>query len=633
MNFSERQSLILEVLREAGRPMVGADLADLLGVSPRTLRYDIGGINRIRGMAVVVSDGTGYSIDAAAYRGLLSEAPRVASVLDDDERLLVYLLDRNECGLYDAATSCYLGESMVRAAVSRLAPRLEAQGLKLSLEASKITIAGTELDRRRMLGRLALEAADAPVGGQQRLRRLLPDEDLDVVETVINRSLAKVAPPLNDIVRQNLAVNLAICIQRRGRLFIAVNDAASIGGVSALAADRLLTELRRTFNWDTTPAEAGYIRTLVAVAFGKAVAATSTTEHNLDDSAVAEAVTRAVTDCITHFDLHTQREKLISSIIDHTRRLIARSSTLVYFRNSLRESLRTRSPYLYDVAVYLAHQISASLGVRVTDDEISLLAIYLGLYTDHHDTSADAVAVTIICPHYQTLREWLLARFVDQFGERVRIVDVVATMREAEATEGELIVTTIGGNSTCRPVVEISALSSDMDAEVIQAAIRKIRDDRERSRTSAVLTRFLDPRLFFVDDQCADAAATIGFLCDQLLATGKVPESFADSVRMREEYSSTAFAYRFAVPHSMEFIAHETAIAVLIPKRPINWGESDVVMVLLLAVNPDDYADFSFFYERLVHLLCDPDLFSELRRARDFTAFRDYLAERLSQTS
>ena len=122
MRFSERESLLLEVLREAGRPMVGAELADLLGVSRRTVRYDIGRINRLRGSALVNSDRAGYSLNLDAYRGVLRDAPWAASVLDDDERLLVHLLDHEERGLYDAATECYLGESAVRSAVTRLAP-------------------------------------------------------------------------------------------------------------------------------------------------------------------------------------------------------------------------------------------------------------------------------------------------------------------------------------------------------------------------------------------------------------------------------------------------------------------------------------------------------------------------------
>lgn len=621
---------MLEVLREAGRPILGAHLADLLGVSPRTLRYDIGRINRMRGVPLVESDAAGYSLNLAAYRQALSTELPATSALDDDERLLVYLLDHDLCDVYDTARDCYVSESAVRASTTRLAPRLEANGVTLSLSGSKIAVRGSELDRRRALGGLVREATNVAIGSQWRLRRLLPDIELEAVDGAIERGLAGWAEPLDDISRQNLVVNLAICLQRSGHPMSPPADPLHVEPSDERTAG-VVRELLDAFpSRDVSEGDRAYLQRLVWVALDNS-ASDDVAANGTVDAAISEVVTRALDDCIAHFDLRVQRDKLITSISQHTRRLVARKATLVYFRNGLRESLRTRSPYLYDVAVYLAHKISSSLEVWVTDDEISLFAIYLGLYTDSGDGAPDTVRITIVCPRYQTLREWLLARFVEHLGEKLAIVDVVTTMQAADATDCELIVTTMGGANTSRPVVEISALCSEMDLDTVRSEVARIRDERVRRRTGSALARFLDPRLFFVDAQFKSSAETIDFMCDQMISVEKVPTSYSKSVKVREEYSSTAFAYRFAVPHSMDFIAHQTTIAVLIPKAPIRWGETDVVMVLMLALNQDDYIDFTWFYQQLVQLLCDPELFSELRSKRDFPSFREYLAAQLSR--
>jgi lichenan operon transcriptional antiterminator len=630
VSFSERESLMLEVLREAGRPIVGAHLADLLGISPRTLRYDIGRINRTRGVPLVESDAAGYSLNLAAYRQALSQELPVTSALDDDARLLVYLLDHELCNVYDTARDCYVSEPTVRSATSRLALRLEAHGLSLSINGSKIVVHGSELDRRRVLGGLVREATNVAIGSQWRLRRLLPDIELEAVEDAVERGLVGWAEPLDDISRQNLVVNLAICLQRSDYPISAPADQPGTERSDERTAG-VLRELVQTFpSRNVSESDRVYLERLVWVALDNSASAEPAAQGT-EDNAISEVVTRAVDDCVAHFDLKVQREKLITSISQHTRRLVARKATLVYFRNGLRESLRTRSPYLYDVAVYLAHKISSSLEVWVTDDEISLFAIYLGLYTDSGHDASDTVRVTIVCPRYQTLREWLLARFVEHLGEKLAIVDVVTTMQAANATDCEMIVTTMGGSNTSRPVVEISALCSEMDLDSVRAEVVRIRDERLRRRTGSALARFLDPRLFFVDAKFKSSAETIDFMCDQMIATEKVPTSYTKSVKVREDYSSTAFAYRFAVPHSMDFIARQTTIAVLTPKAPIRWGETDVVMVLMLALNQDDYIDFTWFYQQLVQLLCDPELFSELRSKRDFPSFREYLAAQLSR--
>lgn len=108
-----------------------------------------------------------------------------------------------------------------------------------------------------------------------------------------------------------------------------------------------------------------------------------------------------------------------------------------------------------------------------------------------------------------------------------------------------------------------------------------------------------------------------------------VPPEFLDSVLLRETYSPTAFGHRFAVPHSMEFLGRLTKLAVLIPKGPIRWGEFEVSMVLMLAINGDDYDDFIRFYQPLINLLYAPALFAELRRATTFDAFRGFLLAEL----
>ncbi len=630
MGFSERESLMLEVLREADRPMTGAQLADILGVSPRTLRYDIGRVNRLGGVPLVESDAAGYSLNPAAYRRAINQELPVTSVLDDDERLLVHLLDHDRCDIYDAARDCYLSEATVRAATGRLGPRLEAHGLALSLTGSSIAVSGSELDRRRVLGGLVREAANAGMGSQWRLRRLLPEIDLETVEAAIERGLAGSPEPVDDIARQNLVVNLAICLQRSAFPLPAAAAPPAVGTPDPRVGT-VVEELLRTFaSREVSDTDRSYLHRLVRVALDNPdqdAAGPGTAE----DDTLHDVVTRAVDECVAHFDLRVQREKLIRSITDHTRRLVARKTTLVYFRNGLRQSLRTRSPYLYDVAVYLAHKISSSLEVWVTDDEISLFAIYLGLYTQNVGEAADAVRATIVCPRYQTLREWLLARLVEQFGEKLAIVDVVTTMQGAESTESELIITTMGSGNATRPVVEISALCSELDLDAVRTQVARIREERLRRRTGSALARFLDPRLFFVDAQFKGSSDTIDFLCEQMIAIGKVPPEYAHSVKVREEYSSTGFAYRFAVPHSMDFIAHDTTIAVLIPRAPIKWGDTDIVMVLMLALNQEDDSDFTWFYQHLVKLLCDSELFSELRGKRDFDSFREFLAARLGR--
>ena len=61
--FSERQSLLIELLSELDHVITGRELADLLGVSPRTLRYDISRINGMAKADVIEASPKGYLLN------------------------------------------------------------------------------------------------------------------------------------------------------------------------------------------------------------------------------------------------------------------------------------------------------------------------------------------------------------------------------------------------------------------------------------------------------------------------------------------------------------------------------------------------------------------------------------------
>ncbi|MES6220362.1 HTH domain-containing protein [Cutibacterium acnes] len=61
IRFSQRQALLLQLLSEVDLPIKETDLAGLLGVSTRTLRYDIARINGISRDNIIESTTNGYS--------------------------------------------------------------------------------------------------------------------------------------------------------------------------------------------------------------------------------------------------------------------------------------------------------------------------------------------------------------------------------------------------------------------------------------------------------------------------------------------------------------------------------------------------------------------------------------------
>lgn len=629
--FSERQSLLLQLLSEVERPLTGQELAALLGISPRTLRYDIARINRVFRGDLVVSGGQGYQMDRGAYQAIVADEGPLTIELGHEERLLLYLLDHPVTDLYDMVVECYLGESVVRSTLRRLQGQLAARDVSLTLRGSQVRLAADEQELRRVLGRLVRRAMDTAGGRSDHVAGYLPLAHLSSIEQQLRDVLARHHIVVDDIRLENLVITTAICVQR--------SEHAAPGSVEVDPESRawraiadLATQLARLHpDRPLAPTDQQSLVGLLQASLEEGHGPEPTggvVTHDEDD--FSKLLGTALDETAAHFRLTIQRDKLYNSLEGHLRRMLRRVGAPMYFRNSLQESLRSRSPFLYDIAVFLADRISRQLNVRFTDDEIGLLAIYFGLYTQQRGTDKQSISAVIVCPRYQTLRDWLLAGIVERYSTALRVVDVVGSPAEADALDCDLIITTIDVASFAHPSVQVSAVLSDLDVGAVDAAIARVRRVKARGRAIETINRFLDPDLFFVGQHFTDATETIQFLSKAMETRGIVPPEYLDSALLRETYSSTAFARRFAIPHAMEFMAHRTKVAVVIPSSPIQWEVADVSLVLMLAINGQDYDDFVEFYQPLVRVLYDPQLFSELRKVATFERFRDLLGEHLA---
>lgn len=633
ISFTERQRLLVQLLGELEGAISGADLAALLGVSVRTVRYDVQRINRGARTELVVADNSGYRLARVAFRDYLAQASEVRAPISNAERILLYLTTHPVTDVYDVMRDCYVSETVARSELARISSELTGKGLSLSVTGARVQLAGSELALRKLIGQMVRQAMDTVVGRNQRIAVHFPDIDVTSVHGTVAKVLAKSRIEPNDIHLENAVITLAICLQRR-------NSPLTQGEYSpsrwSPSVDKITLEVLEALV-DLYPD-----RPLAAVdrAYARDVLAVTLSGHLQIDEVPSEvdqqlenAVRQALTLTIEKFNLPIpadKQAKLFRGLSEHTARLVARNKLMPYFHNGLRESLKSRSPLIYDAAVYMADRLFRGLGLPLPDDEIGLLAIYLGLYSEATTFGDGKITAVLVCPRYGTLRDWLLSGLMHRFGERLRIVDMVATNREAIGCDADLVISTLGEQEMGPDTVRISALLSKEDLSCLENALTVAATRRSRRCMAQAMARFMNPSLYFADSDVTTSHEAIRFLCGQLYETGAVPEDFEESVRLREAYSSTAFARRFAVPHSMDFMAHQTSVCILIPRRPIPWGEAEASLVMLLAVNSADYDEFERFYQPLINLLMDPQRFAEVQKMKTFRDFSNYLVQKLS---
>lgn len=634
MALTERQDVLLQLLGEMERPIPGADLAALLGVSVRTVRYDIQHINQSSLADLVVADNNGYRIARAAMSQYLASVGEGRAQISNRERILIYLTRHPVTDVYDVMRDCYVSETLARAELLHIAQDLTGRDLTVRVRGARVTLEGSEAAVRRLIGRMVRSAMDTAVGRNEHIANHFPDIDIAQVREAVTMTLARHHIDLSDIHLDTLVVNLAIFLQRYN-FPLGVSDYRITSRMPALDAVALsiLEALVALYPQRVlAPVDRQAARDAIIVAING---------HHPDapaqgvDEVLHDTVRTCIEDTIGVFSLMIpldKRPKLFSALAEHIARLTIRDKVLPYNHNGLRESLRSRSPLLYDAAVYLADRLFQTLGLLFPDDEIALLAINLGLYIVPATDQAHRTTAVLVCPRYRTLQDLLLSTLMQRFADRLHIIDVVATDREAVEQNSELVLSTLAGEERHGGLVRISALLADEDITAIDTALVAAAQQHQQRRLSRAMGRFMHPSLFFADVDLSSQDEVIAFLCERLRAQGAVADNFESSVQRREAYSPTAFARRFAVPHAMDFVALRTSVCILIPRKPISWGDADVSLVMLLAINADDYDEFENFYQPLIRLLYEPQRFAELQKTRTFEGFVSYLTEHFTST-
>ena len=98
-------------------------------------------------------------------------------------------------------------------------------------------------------------------------------------------------------------------------------------------------------------------------------------------------------------------------------------------------------------------------------------------------------------------------------------------------------------------------------------------------------------------------------------------ENYKSDVMKRERISSTSFVQGFAVIHSIEITTSESCIATLTLSNPVQWGNFEVRLVILLAIREEDNRLLSIFFDWLSNLVMDSQKLSALLSAKDQNEF------------
>ncbi|WP_336646745.1 BglG family transcription antiterminator [Microbacterium sp. USHLN186] len=628
----QRQNQLLAILLRQDAWATAASLADQLGVTPRSIRSYVAGLNaRALDGDAIESGPAGYRAAAHAV-DLLSEidpgTPRARL-----HRLLRTLIDESDgIDVYDTALALHISETTLENDLSRVRALLEGGGVRLERDRDRVRLRGDEPALRRLLSRLAQDEMDAGPLRADVLQRALapaavPARAVGPFKAELVRELGALGYYVNELAISDVLLHITIAADRvaMGRALESGSEPADEPVAVVGAAIARLAE--HHFGVSLGAGDREHLATLVltrVVAPGEQ--ARSRAEDAVDD-AVAQAVRAEVRQAAHDYQVDLVEDAFILRLSLHVQNLLHRSQEQAWTRNPLTRSLKSSYPMIFEVAVSIASGLHERLGVPLQEDEIAYIAMHVGGRLERSRAADAILTATIICPGYQELQELLRSSVDRSLGRLIEVTRVETSVDPDGADlDTDLVLSTVPVAGADERIIRIQPFLAEADVERVQQAAARIRRSRRLARLREELRRYFSPEAFVVPLPDIGEERIIRRLGATLTASGLIDEDYVENTILRERMSSTAFTDALAVPHALQMTAVRTAIAIGIADGSIAWGSGRVQVVALAAFSESDRDAFQTVFEQLVEVFSERDSVQRIvRRGSDFDAFLDEL--------
>lgn len=631
----QRQDQLLQTLLRQDEWATAASLADLLGVTPRSIRSYVAALNARASAGDAVESGpAGYRVGPGARTALRTRMTGESAPRDRLHSVVRMLLDASDgIDVYETAERMHVSEATLESDLSRVRGLLDGADLRLDRDREIVRLQGTEIAQRRLLSRLAHDEMDAGSFHPESIRRVLTGSAVNAhavapFKTALVSELGELGYYVNELAISDVLLHVAIAADRvsAGRaLETPISGTwAEIPKLGAVIS-RLASE---HFEVALGDGDSAHLATLVltrAIAPGQNAASDSV--RGSIDPTIEAAVRAEIVQAALDYEVDLVDEAFILRLALHVQNLLRRAEEQAWARNPLTRSLKSSYPMIFEVAVSIASGLHDRLGSPLHDDEIAYIAMHIGGRLERSRKAESILTATIVCPGYYELHELLRSSVDRSLGSAVEVTSVITSVDpDWEAIGTDLVLSTIEPDSSDERFVRIQPFLTDADVERVTLAAARMRRGRRLTRLREELSRYFVADAYMYPLPDSGDETIIRQLGGQLVEVGLIGSDYVENTIARERMSSTAFTDALAVPHALQMTAQRTAIAIGVADGSVAWGDGRVQVVALAAFSESDRTAFQTVFEQLVEVFSERDSVQRIvRRGTTFEAFLDEL--------
>lgn len=628
--LNKRQEKIIMLLDDSKRWITGKEISRLMNVSDRTIRSDIDTINRFYEKQLIESNlRSGYRINAdilvtlpISIHSTIPQTPRERCIYIIQE----LLFEKKEINLLDLQDQVFISGYSIDNDLKRIKSVLEPyEDLKLVRSKNCIRLEGSEEKKRALYKKLLAEETQGNFLNLNKLSSIFLDFDLLKVKEDLDKTLTKYNYHVREMSLPLLMIHIGISLERmfRHNYIQITRDISGLEKRKEYAISKEFFLIMAT----KMPIEVKEDEVILFALqlMGKRSLGYQHDLVNLKTGINVEYFIDEIIKIIKNdFDIDFSKDiELKNGLAVHLQGVIERADKNIEISNIYLQELKRKYPLIFELAVRVGKQLEKAFGMNVSEHEIGFLALHLGAAYERINKYSK-YRVVMIYPVEQAMSDMCLKKVETLFLDRIDIIECVSFFEERAIKEmdPDLILTTLQlKHNLDIPTIQISLFLNNEDESKIFQTLNLLDRTKFKHDFEDSILGLIQEETFHYNLDLTTPTEVITYMCDYLEERGYSDKSFKLSVLQREEMAATSFMYSFAVPHALNVRSHLPVISVAFLKRPIQWGDFKVKMVMLLAIDEEQQDVLRMFFTWLSNMINDANHFASLLETKNYDDF------------
>lgn len=627
--MNERQRELLRVLLGRGQEFQLIDrLAVEFGCSEKTIRNDLKRIESVLqsypDAKLVRKQGIGVYLSisgeerAQLFQTLFSSDGKTA-----EERVIqiaYQLLSRNKpITIKQLAATYYTNNTTIKQDLEKIADWINQFDLTLtSKQRVGSSITGSELHKRNALAHLS--ELVSPVSERNGVLDLFPAYEITTVQQLLQNLQIQNGMEFTSDGQESLLIHALIMIRRtrQGSPITLYRDRdETIGTFAYKLTEQFLAQVEQQFQVSFPVSEKVYYtwHLLSSVKQTKHDRLYPEADTNIQDL-VQQLIGKLQQVTLTPFG---QDPALTDGLLIHLHAVVHRLSHGFIIRNPLLSDIKKMYPYMFSMTVLALEEMAPDYDLDIPEDEAAYLVLHFQASMERLEKQSEMKKRVLIVCHMGVGMSRLLQAKIEQQYDGIHVLDCTGQMEVTSflsQNQVDFIISTVVLKSIRVPYVVVSPLLEAKDKARLNQFFRSLESNADTRKIDASsLLPLLDKQCIFLHVQLEHRYEVVEMLADALKNEEKVSKKFAHNALLRERASATAIGGGIAIPHARPDTVKQSAIAVAIMEKPLEWGNEMVSVVFLLAIAENEQAVTREVMQYISSVSGDPGLVHKLEQA------------------